>query len=115
MDENKKLPSNVKCPYCKTELELEKEEQESGKFTCPECKKVATNLPMLTDTPVQKMRARKIVAVISVVIGGLGLVSFFSKSVAMGASGGVLIGQLLGGAAGLIFLYRNIAGKEAKR
>ena len=70
---------------------------------------------MLTDTPVQKMRARKIVAVISVVIGGLGLVSFFSKSVAMGASGGVLIGQLLGGAAGLIFLYRNIAGKEAKR
>jgi len=39
---NEKLPADVICPYCKTELELEKEEQKSGKFTCPNCNKEVT-------------------------------------------------------------------------
>lgn len=31
------LPSQYKCPYCKTELELTQEEMMSGSFICPNC------------------------------------------------------------------------------
>lgn len=34
-----KLPEDFECPNCGEELELEKQEQEEKKFTCPSCKK----------------------------------------------------------------------------
>lgn len=47
---NEQLPVNVVCPYCKTELELEEEEQTAGKYTCPNCTKEVTVPKIMNET-----------------------------------------------------------------
>ena len=44
--ENKKITEEAECPYCKSVLELDEEEQKSGVFTCPNCNKVVTAIPI---------------------------------------------------------------------
>jgi hypothetical protein len=36
--EDEILPGDIKCPNCFTELELDEQEKQSKKFTCPNCK-----------------------------------------------------------------------------
>ena len=57
MPENNMFSERTVCPFCKAELDLDLEEQKSGKFICPNCNKEVTGR---SDSIMQKPKPVKI-------------------------------------------------------